>query len=65
MTKTCKHNKAEGAVGLCWACKANRKAAYDLTGTHDPEKQDKYWNDVWAELQKLKRTKFKRKLQGK
>jgi len=57
---TCKHNDE----GLCWACAANRKAAYDLTGTHDPEEQKQYWNDVWDHVRKLKRAKFKRKLQG-
>lgn len=63
--ETCKHYESEGAVGLCWACKANRKAAYDLTGTHDPEEQKKHWEDVWKVVEKLRRAKFKRTLQGK
>jgi len=62
--ETCKHNESEGAAGLCWGCKANRKAEYDLTGTHDPEEQKQYWNDVWDHVRKLRRAKFKRKLQG-
>jgi len=62
--KTCKHSESRNEVGLCWGCKANRKAAYDLTGTHDPEEQKQYWNDVWDHVRKLKRAKFKRKLQG-
>ena len=59
----CEHN--ENGEGLCWGCKANRKAAYDLTGTHDPIKQKQYWNNVWSEVRRLRRDKFKRKLQGK
>jgi hypothetical protein len=62
--ETCKHSKERNEVGLCWGCKANRKAAYDLTGTHDPEEQDQYWKDVWTQYRKLKRAAFKRKLQG-
>ncbi len=65
LMETCKHSESRDEVGLCWACAANRKAAYDLTGTHDPEEQKKHWEDVWKVVEKLKRAKFKRKLQGK
>ena len=65
LMETCKHSESRNEVGLCWACAANRKAAYDLTGTHDPEEQKKHWEDVWKVVEKLKRAKFKRKLQGK
>ena len=47
LMETCKHSESRNEVGLCWACAANRKAAYDLTGTHDPEEQKKHWEDVW------------------
>ena len=63
--ETCKHNKSEGKIGFCWACAANRKAAYDLTGTHDPDEQKKQWDEVWKVFHRLQRAKFKRKLQGK
>jgi len=63
--EACKHMRERGyEEGLCAFCKANRKAAYDLTGTHDPKKQKEYWNGVWEHLQKLRRDKFKKKLQG-
>ena len=48
--------------GLCAFCKANRKAAYDLTGSHDPEEQRKHWEEVWKVVKQLKKEKFKRKL---
>lgn len=62
--KTCKHYEIEGIKGLCVFCKANRKAAYDLTGSHDPEEQKQYWKDVGEHLQEIRRHKFKQKLQG-
>lgn len=48
--------------------KARRKAAYDLTGTHDPDEQKAHWEEVFKivkELQEAKRKReFKRKLKG-
>ena len=40
------------------------KAAYDLTGSHDPEEQKAYWDKVGEHLQEIRRHKFKKKLQG-
>ena len=65
MSKTCKHSKERGDVGLCWGCKANRKAAYDLTGTDDPAEQKAYWDRVGKHLEQLRRDRFKKALQGK
>jgi len=64
MTETCKHSKRDGEKGLCWACKANRHAEYQLTGTHDPEEQRKHWDEVWKVVKRLRKEKFKRKLKG-
>ena len=51
--------------GVCWSFVANRRAEYELTGTHDPIKQKQHWDDVRKALQQIRREKFKRKLQGK
>ena len=61
LLKTCRHDNDPKD---CMWCGLHKKAEYDLTGTHDPEEQKQYWNDVWDHVRKLRRAKFKRKLQG-
>lgn len=63
--KTCKHYEIEGIKGLCVFCKANRKAAYDLTGSHDPEEQKAYWDRVGEHLENIRKERFLQKLAGK
>ena len=62
MTETCRHSEQRGDTGLCWGCKARRKAEYDLTGSHDPEEQRKHWEEVWKVVKRLRKERFKRKL---
>ena len=64
MSETCKHSKEQGDYGLCWGCRARRRAEYELTGTHDPKEQKKHWDEVWAVVKKLQKEKFLRNLRN-